>query len=457
MSSHEIPHNRDLEVAVLQACCFDRTARQHSVVNMHAHDFYDADHRKVWQAIVDSHEAGEDPDYLCVASRAGMGVGALVAMLPDTYSLALDVSSHCERLAEFGTLRKTLEAVEEGMGAARRATTPEEGNDLLAGLADKLRVLRPGKVTAKTATEAAQELWDALNSTEKASGLTPMATGIAGLDQVLAGGFRPGQLIVLGARPGCGKSALACNTIATSVAESGKRVFVVSLEMPTIELVQRIASAKSGVLLAALRRPDMLGQADRDAANLTTSDIASFDMHFADRRRLTVQAIAAQAQRLHALFPISLIIVDYIQIVKGTPVKGGNREQEVAEIVRELKSLAVDLGCAVLALSQLNRQSDEGMPKMSDLRESGSLEQDADVVLLLGSGDSTEKLVDVPCIVAKHRGGSTGRLKLIFDKGHTHFIDGGGAWQDVRRAPDSTRKSKSDGVKHTPGHARAGE
>lgn len=245
-----------------------------------------------------------------------------------------------------------------------------------------------------------------------------VTSGLGGLD-ALTNGFKPGNLVIVAARPAMGKTALALG-IASNVALHAKPVLVFTLEMTKEELQERILYAHAQVNGIKAERGDLSPKEwERLAASLDAFSSGN-EIYIDDKSGLTPQQIRAKARRINReCGGLGLVVVDYIQIM-GVDGNWGNREQEVAFASRSLKCLAKDLNCPVIALSQLNRMANtrpDKRPNLSDLRESGAIEQDADVVLLLHRDDYYRKLDEefdgkAECIVAKHRNGPTGSVEM---------------------------------------------
>ena len=251
-----------------------------------------------------------------------------------------------------------------------------------------------------------------------------LSTGLHDLDHLLAGGFRPGQLVVVGARPGAGKSLLLGGFALHAAINEGTTVHFASLEMGREELMDRFLASQAQISLRALtgRSLDERGWS-RLSKHLDA--ITNSRLHVDDTPTQTVAAISAAAKPQRP----ALVLVDYLQLLAPTG-KQMNREQEVAALSRSLKLLARDLDCTVVAASQLNRESDKRQdrkPRLSDLRESGAIEADADLVLLLDRDDQDDtEGTDAALIVAKQRGGPLGTVSLVFSGDHARFMS---AWK----------------------------
>jgi replicative DNA helicase len=245
----------------------------------------------------------------------------------------------------------------------------------------------------------------------------PVPTGIAELDELLGGGFRPGQLVVLGARPGVGKSVGGLG-FAAAAAERGYGAAVCSMEMTKDELMERLFAREADIPLSRLRAPEMLDAGDQRRLERAADRVATWPLLIADEGEQTLASIGAVARsRSRTPRGLRLLAVDYIQLMTAT-TRTQKRHEVVGEFSRGLKLLAKKLGITVVALAQLNRQSDQRTdkrPHLSDLRESGSLEQDADIVMLLHRDpDDPEGMDRVEVWIPKHRGGPTGKLDLFW-------------------------------------------
>ena len=264
-----------------------------------------------------------------------------------------------------------------------------------------------------------------------ASGITGLSTGFVDLDQQLTG-FHGGELIILAARPGIGKTSLAMNFALHACRKEGKAVAVFSLEMPSVQLVTRLLATAARVDMKKLRG-GRLSQLDMEKITETAADLYQQKLYIDDSGALSSFDLRAKARRLKQKEPdLALIVIDYLQLMhqKG---KVESRQLEVSEISRALKQLAKELSVPVIALSQLNRKVEErkgGKPMLSDLRESGAIEQDADVVMFIHREDEGEEgdappsaraAIPVELIIAKQRNGPVGSVDLVFLGEYTRF------------------------------------
>jgi replicative DNA helicase len=291
------------------------------------------------------------------------------------------------------------------------------------------------KVPGLRATEDYAPLCDimpgALDEIEAASGrggeLIGVPTGFQDLDQ-LTQGLHPGQTIVVAARPAVGKSTLGLDFARCAAIKHGLTTAVFSLEMSRNEIVQRLLAAESRVTLHGIRS-GMLSDDDWTRMARRMSEVAEAPLFIDDSPNMTMAQIRGKAHRLKEKHDLRFMVVDYLQLM-SSPQKTESRQNEVSEISRAIKLLAKELEIPIVAISQLNRgpeQRQDGKPQLSDIRESGSVEQDADVVILLHRPDSKEKehprAGEADFIVAKHRNGPTSTITVAFQGHYSRFVD----------------------------------
>jgi replicative DNA helicase len=252
------------------------------------------------------------------------------------------------------------------------------------------------------------------------------------LDRI-TNGFQKGDLILLAARPSMGKTAFALNVALNAAQITDKAVALFSLEMPAEQLITRMLSVKSRINGSELRTGQFKSNQQWNALNEAAADLKNTKIYIDDSPSIRVAEIFSKCRKLQAEHPLSLIVIDYIQLISGSG-KGSsdNRQQEVSEISRALKALARELETPVLALSQLSRMVEQragNKPQLSDLRESGSLEQDADIVLFLYresyyKREEEEKTTEVTeVLISKHRNGATGSINLAFERNINAFYN----------------------------------
>jgi replicative DNA helicase len=428
-SGHLPPQALDLEAAVLGAAMLEADAQRTLLVTIPTEEvFYCTAHQQVYLAIRDLVQQGSHADLLTVVAQLRhrgtlerTGGPHFVAGLTNRINSAAHLESHCRLLQEQHARRVVIR-----VGTELTAHGYDQTRDPLELLADaqtrltnlhRILETRPGQ----TAAAAFDPTFDRLAQAVQQRGLTGIPTGLTALDG-LTGGWQPGDLVLLAARPAMGKTAALLHFARTAALDHGHHTAIFSLEMPTLQLMQRmVASEVPGYSNSDLRRGNLPGGLEQvahirsQAQRLRTHGHA---LHLDDTPGLSIQQLRAKCARLHAQHPLGLVLVDYIQLMRGDTK--GNREQEVGSISRGLKELAKELNAPVIALSQLSRDVEkrggEKRPLLSDLRESGSLEQDADCIVFMWRGEyyniaeyenGTATADTVLFDIAKHRNGAT--------------------------------------------------
>ena len=427
--AHQPPQALDLEAAVLGAALLEADAQRTVLATLPDEQvFYLPAHQQVYRAIRDLVQLGDHADLLTVVQQlrhrgtlARTGGPAFVAGLTRKINSAAHLETHCRALQEQHARRVLIKA-----GTEMAAYGYDNTRDPLTLLSDAQTHLttlhrsletRPGQ----TAAAAEEATFAHLAQSVGQHGLTGVPTGLAALDG-LTGGWQPSDLIILAARPAMGKTAAMLHFARTAALDHGQHTAIFSLEMPILQLMQRlVASEVPGYSNSDLRRGNLPGGLEQvahirqQAQRLRTH---GHRLHLDDTPGLTIQQLRAKCTRLHAQYPLRLVLVDYIQLMRGDTK--GNREQEVGSISRGLKELAKELNVPVIALSQLSRDVEkrggEKRPLLSDLRESGSLEQDADCIVFLWRGeyyniaeyeDGTATADTILFDMAMHRNGAT--------------------------------------------------
>jgi replicative DNA helicase len=391
-------------------------------------DFYREGHRRIFQAINDRFMVGEPIEPLLVVDQlvkngdlevAG-GRTAVLDIMSSPY-IAASYRSYAEIVRDAATQRRLLQVAQriETVVAQREGETTsmvQLAEDLVFELSQK-RTRGDFSSSRDLVTRSFERLTAA---SEKGSEVTGLPTGFHDLDR-LTGGLRSGQLVVVAARPSMGKTALALCMAEHVVLNEGGTVAVFSLEMSGEELVQRMLGSVAMVDVARLRN-GRLAPEDWPRVTRAADQLAKAKLFIDDSEGVTIGEMRTKARRLKSREGLSLVVVDYIQLMEGSGSRRDeNRVQELSAISRGLKMLARDLDVPMICLSQLNRSPDsrpDKRPMMSDLRESGAIEQDADMVMLIYrddyyNDDSEEKGI-AELNVAKHRNGPTDRVKLTF-------------------------------------------
>lgn len=422
------PQNLEAEASMLGSLLLDSEAIIRIADVVSAPDFYDERHRMIFEAIVFLYEKHRPIDVLTVTNRlkeenqledaGGAGYASeLVSLVPS----AAHAVHYAEIVHKKGTLRRLIQASQDivNLGYQEEA----EVDETLAQAEQRLFTVSQTAVKQDIASiesvlERSFERLDELNHDK--GKLRGVSTGFSDLDNKLAG-LQKSDLVVLAARPSMGKTTLALN-IAHYVATKDKLpVLVFSLEMSKEQLVDRLLSAESGIDAWNLRTGNV-SEKDFERLNHAYGTLSEAPIYIDDTPSITALEMRTKARREQHKHALGLIVVDYLQLMSGASRSyGDNRVQEISEISRGLKSLARELNVPVLALSQLSRsveQRPQKIPELSDLRESGSIEQDADVVLFIYREEwyqpDTERKHITDLFIKKHRNGPTGKIELFF-------------------------------------------
>lgn len=429
------PQNVEAEQSVLGALLVDKDAVIKVADLLRPEDFYRDDHGQIYAACLTLFEKRRPIDLITLTEEfekqgklADIGGASYLATLANLVPTAAHIASYGQIVKEKATLRRLISSGTTivGLGYAEERDVDEvldEAERTLFGVAQRYH--HDQFLPIKDILAATFERIDMLHKDK--GQLRGVRTGFADLDNILAG-LQPSDLILLAARPSIGKTSFALS-IAEYVAVEGKMpVGVFSLEQSRDQLVDRMLSSVAGVDGWKLRTGN-LSDDDFPKIGHAMGVLSEAPLFIDDTPILNVMELRAKARRLQTEQGLGLIIIDYLQLIQGRPSRSDpNRVQEVSEISRSLKALARELNVPVLALSQLSRaveQRPHKIPQLSDLRESGSLEQDADVVMFLYREDyyeqQTERKNIVDVLIRKHRNGPIGQVELFFVKEQTRF------------------------------------
>jgi replicative DNA helicase len=429
------PQNLEAECSVLGGILLENDAVNLVLELLRAEDFYRESHRKIFRAMIELSDRSEPVDVItlseCLKNRGDLdavGGSAYLASLNDFVPTAANIAYYARIVREKSILRHLISAATEVATKGYDATSNVE--ELLDSAEKAIFDITEQRIKGSF-VKVGDMMKDSIKMVEKLferkTMITGVPTGFKDLDAKTAG-LQPADLIIIAARPGMGKTAFSLN-IASHAAFSGYGVAVFSLEMAKEQLALRLLCSEARVDNSRVRTGYL---SDRDFPKLATAAGKLHDalIYIDDTPAISVLELRAKARRLarDRDKKLSLIIVDYLQLMRGT---GGaqNREQEISEISRSLKALAKELNVPVLAISQLNRRVEDRndkTPQLSDLRESGAIEQDADVIAFIyreaaynpKSDDNTATIT-----IAKQRNGPTGDLNLTFLREFTRFED----------------------------------
>jgi len=431
------PSDVEAEKAVLSALLLDNDAI-HAVLNeVRPSDFYHPAHAKIYESMLMMRDANEPVDLHTLSnlmnaqkSLDSIGGPVYLAEIADYEATAANVVHHArivrDKSIKRGLIAVATEIVESGFEDA------DQAEHLLDAAESK--VLDIGQQRSQSTFHSLhEEMNEALDYVEalmeRAGELTGVPTGFKDLDEK-TGGFQPGELIVVAARPSMGKTAMALNIARNASLDHGKKVAIFSLEMTKLSLALRLLASEASVDFSSFRKG--FGMAtDHKKLVAAGARLADADIWIDDSGMVTILEIKAKCRRLKSERGLDMVMVDYLQLAHGdTPTQ--RKDLEIAEISHGLKALAKELHLPVVALSQLNRgpeqrDPDKRRPNMGDLRESGAIEQDADVIAFIyrdevyNPTEENHKLAEL--IISKQRNGPTGTVKLIFEKKYAIFHD----------------------------------
>lgn len=431
------PASPEAELSVLGSLLLDPEAISRVADVLSPTDFYRKNHQTIYKAVLKLFEKGEPVDVLSVSSRLGESdeletVGGTSYLT--TLVNAVPTSTHVVHYANIVRKKKILrDLIDASYEISQLGWKESEDVEQILDQAEKRifaisqKSLRQEFLGLKSALEDAFDRIDHLHRGDGA--LRGVPTGFSALDNILAG-LQSSDLIVLAARPSLGKTTLALD-IARSVAKHGHAVGIFSLEMSKEQVVDRLLASEAGINLWKLRtgRLSMDGE-NSDLARIQEAmgTLAELPIFIDDAASATALQMRTMARRLKSEQGLGLIVVDYLQLMEGHNGGADSRVQQISEISRSLKQLARELNVPVLAISQLSRAVESrpgNVPKLSDLRESGSIEQDADVVMFIYREDkvkeNTERKNVAEILIEKHRNGPTGRVELYFDEQRVTF------------------------------------
>ena len=441
MPTRTLPNNLEAEESVLGSCFLSKYALQKATETLTAESFYNDRNAKIFQTMVELQEKNTPIDLTTVTSslknkneltEAG-GVEYLTEIL-NFVPTATNVDYYIRTVDESATLRGLIQTAEEI--AQEGYNNDESINDILDNSEKKILniVKRRSANEFRTIKEVLEKTQSDLEKLSKNKGqINGLETGWYDLDR-LTTGLHPNELIIIAARPAMGKTAFALN-LATHVAMTQeKTVALFTLEMPAEQVASRIISAQGQIDGFKLRTGNLLNQ-DWKRINEASSRLATTNLVIDDTAAgMSIGEIRAKCRRMASSEKgLALVVIDYLQLISGGKNYGANRQQEVSDISRSLKILAMELEIPVIALSQLSRSveaRDDKRPMMSDLRESGSIEQDADIVAFLYRDDYYNKEARTEdnnsiseLIIGKHRNGPTTTIELLFKKNTSTFLN----------------------------------
>lgn len=431
------PQNTEAERALIGAIMLKPDVMHDLSATVYPESFYADKHRKIYQAILTIFTKGDPIDLLSVTTRLkndaileSVGGAGYITDLTETVPAAGNAHYYAELVSNKSTLRGLITAAEE---IAEMGYTDPENLDETLDQAEK-KVYGVTNATAvtkfKTIGNSLSEAWERFEYlSANQDEVRGVPTGFGALDNILAG-LQKSDLIILAARPSMGKTTFALDLARNAALIHNASVGIFSLEMSDQQLVDRMLAADAGVDSWKLRTGKLSTDTEFEAVQASMTKLSDAPIHIDDQPGTNILKMRSAARRLKNEHGLDLLIVDYLQLMNPTSAKASDSmTQQVTEISRSLKLLARELDVPVLALSQLSRAVEQrgGKPRLSDLRDSGSIEQDADVVMFIHREDKINKESDRPNIaeimVEKHRNGAVGAAELYFDSQHVRFLN----------------------------------
>ncbi|QQE74434.1 replicative DNA helicase [Brevibacillus composti] len=437
------PQNNEAEQSVLGAVFLSKEALITAIEILRPEDFYKTAHQRIFKTMQDLYDKGEPVDLVTVTAELQdhklldeVGGVPYLTEIASSVPTAANIEYYAKIVEEKSLLRRLILTATKiaNDGYSREDEVGEIIADAEKYILEIAQNRNSGGFTP--IRDVLLETYERIEFLSQRRGdVTGIPSGYPDLDKMTAG-FQRSDLIILAARPSVGKTAFALNVAQNVAARAGETVAIFSLEMAASQLVQRMICAE-GNLDASRMRSGWLEEDDWQKLTMAIGTLAKAPIYIDDTPGVTVQDIRAKCRRLQAERGLGMILIDYLQLIHGRG-KGDNRQQEVSEISRTLKGIARELNVPVIALSQLSRsveQRQDKRPMMSDIRESGSIEQDADIVAFLYRDDYYDKETEnknvIEIIIAKQRNGPTGTVELAFLKEYNKFVSLDNRYRDA--------------------------
>src|SRR5687767_11364172 len=437
-AARTLPHNLEAEKSVLGAILIQNEAFNHAAELIDAHDFFRDAHRRIFDKMVALSERGDAIDFVTLKEELGrageldeVGGPAYIAALADGVPRSANVEYYARIVKEKSTLRSLIHSANKILTEAYEAeqepeTLLDEAERSIFAIAEGR--IREGFVPLRDLVQTSFATIERLQQSKGA--ISGVPSGFPDLDEMTTG-FHPGDLVVVAARPSMGKTSLVLNMAQYVGTHTAMTVGFFSLEMSKEQLFMRMLTSEARID-AHRFRTGYLNEKDYGRLSHALGTLAEARVYIDDTASIGVLEMRAKARRLKAEHGLHLLVIDYIQLMQGRG-RFESRQQEIASISRSLKGLAKELSVPIVALSQLSRASEtrsDHRPQLSDLRESGALEQDADVVMFIYRAEqyrdadgnpNTEEQGTAEIIIGKQRNGPIGTAKLAFIKEHTRF------------------------------------
>ncbi len=430
------PHNIEAEQAVIGAIFLDANAFSVAAERLSPLDFYKSSHETVFEVMLDLYEKGEPIDLVTVTTLLNnrglieqVGGVTYITNIAGSVPTAANIDYYSKIVEEKSILRNLIKTA---TNIVTSTFTKEDEVEKLLDEAERsiLEVSnRKNATDFKQIRDVLEQVYENIEQLHHQKGdVTGVATGFRDLDRITSG-FQKNDFIIIAARPSVGKTAFALNIAQNVAIKTGENVALFSLEMGAEQLVQRMLCAEGNIDSQRLRT-GQLEEDDWEKLTMAMGSLSHAGIYIDDSATVRVSDIRSKCRRLKQEEGLGMIIIDYLQLIQGSGRARENRQQEVSEISRSLKALARELEVPLIALSQLSRgveSRQDKRPMMSDLRESGSIEQDADIVGFLyrddyyNSESEEENIIEI--IISKQRNGPTGIVQLAFAKEYNKFVD----------------------------------
>lgn len=428
------PQNIDAEIGVLGSMLLDREVVPDVVESLRPESFYLESHRRIYSALISLYDENRPLDLITLTEflnkanvLESVGGASTLAALVQAVPTSAHIQEYVRIVREKSILRNLIHSSTDII--SRCYSSSEEVDKILDGAEQKIFdiVQNRSKISASYSFKdlVRQSMESIENAYHHKGALTGVPTGFTDFDERTSG-LQRSDMIVIAARPSMGKTALALNIAEHAALTEKLPVAIFSLEMSRDQLVQRLLCSHARVNLQHVRR-GFLSQKDWPGLVNSASLLSEAPIYIDDSPGISITELRAKARRFKAAYDIRLVVVDYLQLMQTFGAKNDNRQQEISEISRSLKGLARELDVPVVVLSQLNRAAEnrpDNRPRLSDLRESGAIEQDADLVVLLLRKEyynPEDSQGEAEVIIAKQRNGPTGDVRLTFISDYTRF------------------------------------
>ena len=439
MAGRKLPQNLEAEMSILSACLLMKSAADKVCEEMIPDMFFSDANKKIFEAIYNLHEAKKPIDMTTLTNEleknntlALIGGMEYLSEVVDAIVSAANLEYYINIVQEKYLRRRLIEVSTNIITSAYEedSNTSEVVDNAEKQIFTVTKERKAGDL--KSISEVLRSTQERLEYlAQNGSAITGLPTGFTDLDS-LTSGLHENELIIIAARPAMGKTAFALNLAVNAALSTPKAVAIFNMEMGAEQLAERMIASVGGIDQNKLKT-GRLDDKDWQKVNEAMSELGETDLYIEDISGITVGDIRAKCRRLATSEKgLALVLIDYLQLIQGSARYAGNRQQEVSEISRSLKTMALELKVPVIALAQLSRGvelREDKRPIMSDLRESGSIEQDADIVAFLyrddyynpDTRDLSSNTSITELIIGKHRSGSTGTIELLFEKNLSNF------------------------------------